>query len=206
MNRERLSSLRLDIELLRNGVDLHHFDTNQQKSSASLKKGRITLGAVASFYFPDWIDLDPLIEYAAGHPEDTLHLVGKVERVGRRSGYPSNVFLHGIKYWEGIPAFIHQFDLCIVPYNPDTTAFTNPIKVLEYLACAKPVLSCPNLSLEDYPYVYFYRGGQEFENQVKTAASETVDKKFLREFLQKHTWEKRIDRILLSLEGKTDRL
>jgi len=202
LNIERLLPLREDIELLRNGVDLLYFEAGQWKKPISLQKGRLTLGVVASFYYPDWIDLDPLLEYAVGHPEDVLHLVGNVKRVAQCSRFPSNVIVHGVKHWMEIPVFIHQFDLCIVPYNPETTSTTNPIKVLEYLACGKPVLSCPNPSLFGYPYLYFYRNGREFGQQVKKAASKNIDKIFLRNFLSEQTWEKRIQKILSSLEGK----
>ena len=144
LNVERLKSLRPDIELLRNGVDLEHFTCSQSKTTISVPHGRITLGVVASFWIPRWINLDPLLYYAYNHPKDTVNIVGNVNSVIKDGELPLNVILHGIKHWTEIPAYIHQFDLCVLPYNPLTTIYTTPTKILEYLACGKPVISCHN--------------------------------------------------------------
>lgn len=196
LNVDRLKPLRPDIQLLRNGVDLKHFDSSNCKNTISIPCGRITLGLVASFWIPRWIDLEPLLNYAYNHQEDTVNIVGNASSVINDDECPPNVILHGIKHWRDIPAYIHQFDLCVVPYNPLTTMYTNPIKVLEYLACGKPVISCYNPSITDYPYVYFYNNTRDFENSVEEASSNPVDKAFLVNFLKKHTWEERINTIL----------
>ena len=192
LNVHRLKALRPDTQLLRNGVDLEHFNYSYPNYTVAIPHGRITMGVIASFWIPRWINLGPLLSYARNHPEDIVNIVGNANSVMKDDEYPPNIILHGTKHWREIPAYIHQFDICVVPYNPLTTIYTNPIKILEYLACGKPVVSCYNPSITDYPYVYFYSSAGDFENSIKKACSNPVDKKFLMSFLKKNTWEERI--------------
>jgi hypothetical protein len=64
MNVERLKPVRPDIELLRNGVDLTHFSSGHETPAPELVCGRLTLGVIASFWYSDWIELAPLLNYA----------------------------------------------------------------------------------------------------------------------------------------------
>jgi glycosyltransferase involved in cell wall biosynthesis len=199
LNVERFKSVRPDIQLLRNGVDLNHFDSAQGKEQITLARGWVTLGVVASFWFPKWADLKPLLHYARRHPEDTVNIIGNAKAV-MQDQHLGNVIVHKPKHWREIPQYIHQFDICVVPYNPETTKYTNPIKVLEYLACGKPIVSCYNPSIADFPYVYFYEGVEDFENAVEKALANPIDKDYLMNFLKNHTWNKRVETILNKLE------
>ena len=195
LNAERLSDIRPDIAVLPNGVDLEHFRSWRKPEAPILARGRINLGVVASFWFNHWINMEPLIRYAQDHPEDTIYIVGRAQPFVDRTTSP-NIVLVGAKPWKSVADYIHQFDVCVIPYSVDETRYTNPIKALEYLACCKPVVSPPNPSLVDYPHIHFYEGADEFEQTVLTASSDEVDCKKLWKFLENHTWKKRIEKIL----------
>ncbi|MFC1668337.1 glycosyltransferase [Chlamydiota bacterium] len=195
LNVDRLNSVCPEIRLLRNGVDLECFMKCSSMDTVALQKGKITLGIVASFWISSWIDLAPVLAYAQNHPKDMVHIIGKEHSVVNRNTCPANIIFHGVKHWREIPEYIQQFDVCVVPYNSITTRYTNPIKVLEYLASGKPVVSCYNKSISDYPYVYFYRTGKEFEQKIKKAFLQKIDHDVLFAFLKKNTWEERITTI-----------
>lgn len=202
LNVTRLKSIRPDIKLLRNGVDLEYFLSNKNRDQTTLPRGTLALGVIASFWIPDWINLDPVLHYAKKYPECRVNIIGNADFLKEKGEYPLNIIFHGIKHWKDIPALIRQFDVCVVPYNPATTRYTNPTKVLEYLAGGKPVVSCHNPSIMDYPYVYFYKNSRDFEDAVDQALSNPIDKEYLFGFLKKNTWEERINIILDSLNIK----
>jgi glycosyltransferase involved in cell wall biosynthesis len=85
-------------------------------------------------------------------PDLQLHVVGD----GRlRSAYAemahqgnAAVFFHGRVPHRAVPQFIAAADLCLAPYEPQTffngkVSFST-LKILEYLACARPVVSVPS--------------------------------------------------------------
>jgi glycosyltransferase involved in cell wall biosynthesis len=99
-------------------------------------------------------DLTPVLEAmcAAPDPSLELHIVGDgVLRASYEEGSHArqkNIFFHGRVAHEMIPQYIAAADLCLAPYDP--AAFPNgqvayaTLKVPEYLACARPVVSVPS--------------------------------------------------------------
>jgi GT2 family glycosyltransferase/glycosyltransferase involved in cell wall biosynthesis len=126
--------------LIRNACDFEHFSHKPQTIYEDSKRRRIIgyYGAIAN-----WFDQD-LVEAVAIHFSDCcLLLVGAdTVRAQERLGHLKNVvFLGEVEYSE-LPYYLHAFDVAILPFriNPLTLA-TNPVKVYEYLAAGKPVVS-----------------------------------------------------------------
>jgi glycosyltransferase involved in cell wall biosynthesis len=205
LNVKRLSRLRPDIKLLRNGVDLDHFNFKESDHGPQLSQGRINLGVVASFWIARWIQLQPLIRYAEHHFQDIVHVIGKPDGRFQELLKLDNVILHGPKHWNDLPGFVSRFDVGVVPYSAWETRYTNPIKVLEYLACGKPVVSCYNGSIDSFPYVYFHDGERSFEKAIERAVSIPINKERLREFLKENSWQDRIHTIISCLWPKGKR-
>jgi glycosyltransferase involved in cell wall biosynthesis len=91
-----------------------------------------------------WIDFD-LIAYAArSHPEWSFALIGPIEplaRVDKVRGL-ANVHFLGKQPYEHMPEFLAGFDVCINPFVLGELAdAVSPIKLYEYLASGKPVVS-----------------------------------------------------------------
>ena len=132
--------------LIPNGADIAHF------ARASFP-GTEPAAAVASLSHPVvgfhgwiqyWIDFD-MISYAARkHPEWSFALIGPIEplaRVDKVRGM-ANVYFMGRQPYEQIPEFIAGFDVCINPFVlDDLSNAVSPIKLYEYLASGKPVVS-----------------------------------------------------------------
>jgi hypothetical protein len=80
-----------------------------------------------------------------------------------------------------IPEKIRNFDICIMPYVLDSyTVGVNPLKILEYLALGKPVISSPIPAVKEFPgLVYVATGVGEWRGQPGTALSENDEAKFL---------------------------
>ena len=91
-----------------------------------------------------WIDFY-LIAYAAHiRPDWSFVFIGPIEPLARVSKVRnlSNVHFLGKMPYENIPALIAGFDVCINPFVIDKLSDTvSPIKLYEYLASGKPVVS-----------------------------------------------------------------
>jgi glycosyltransferase involved in cell wall biosynthesis len=65
------------------------------------------------------------------------------------AGVRSNLILHGYHPPSQLGEFFERFDVCVAPYQRtvavsgggDTSAYISPLKIFEYMAWAKPILS-----------------------------------------------------------------
>lgn len=111
-------------------------------------------GAIA-----EWFDTDLIRAVALANPEAQVILVGSdTSGAGEALADLPNVRMVGEVPYAELPYWLHGFDACLLPFKviPLTMA-TNPVKVYEYLAAGKPVVSV------DLPEM------AQFEGLVRTA-------------------------------------
>jgi glycosyltransferase involved in cell wall biosynthesis len=90
-----------------------------------------------------WLDFDLLRALALARPDWSFAFVGPVGRLAAidKIRLP-NVHLLGRKPYEDVPAYVKGFDVCLNPYLMDETAKNcSPLKLYEYLASGRPVVS-----------------------------------------------------------------
>ncbi len=90
----------------------------------------------------DWIDYDLVVWLARQRPQWTFLFVGYSSGdVGALRECP-NVVLAGAKPYEELPRWAHAFDVAIYPNRlTRQTKHANPLKIREYLATGKPIVS-----------------------------------------------------------------
>lgn len=143
--------------LIRNAGEFDHFANAPEDVYRDPASKKIIgyYGAIA-----EWFDVDLIEKLAQRFPEHTILLIGAdtVNAATQLSKY-SNVVFTGEKPYAELPAYLHAFDVCLLPFKviPLTLA-TNPVKVYEYLSAGKPVVSV------DLPEI------RQFENLVHAAA------------------------------------
>ncbi len=137
----------LPIATIRNGVDVERFRDLARRlpRPADLPDGRRPIvGFVGALY--DWIDWELIRETARRMPQCDFVLVGPHHGRGRietLAGLP-NVFLPGRKPYDRVPAYVQAFDVCWVPFDrSEVSRSANPVKIYEYLALGKPVVTTP---------------------------------------------------------------
>jgi len=107
-----------------------------------------------------------------------------------------NVFWLGKKNKEEIPNYIDKFDVCINPFKVDQVSRSvSPLKVFEYLAMNKPVVSVRMESLEKEkiaPLIYFASSYQDFNEKLNVALDEKneYEKKLNREKINAYSWDR----------------
>lgn len=95
-------------------------------------------GAIA-----EWFDAGLVRAVATAFPEAAIVLVGNdTAGVGAQLADLDNVRMVGEVPYAELPYWLYGFDVCLLPFQvlPLTLA-TNPVKVYEYLAAAKPVVA-----------------------------------------------------------------
>lgn len=141
-------------ELVPNGVDTQLFinkDGSEVRERLGLNSDFV-LGYVG--LLREWIDFEPVLAALAGLggelPYAKLLIVGEEGRLSRVKDLAHNygvgekvVFAGTVPYTE-VPDYIGAMDVCLHPRRTiplSQSAF--PLKVLEYMACGKPVVSTP---------------------------------------------------------------
>jgi glycosyltransferase involved in cell wall biosynthesis len=197
-------TLTKNLHLVPNGVHAEHYDrvANGVGSlpSEAMQWPRPVLGYTGTIH-PDRIDVELLMELSKrlGHGSIVLigpnHFDNNVSNSLRRLG---NVFLPGAVAYAEISEYMRAFDVCIVPHR--VTPFTeslNPIKLWEYLATGKPIVSTPVAGFRDYPqFVRIAETAETFHNEAIAAVREAPHNgEARREEARTQSWRSRWDAI-----------
>ena len=148
------------------------------------------------------VDYDLIQHLARQRPHWTLMLIGSCmgkDDSAIRSELPNILFL-GKKSYSELPGYLAHADVCIIPYRiNDYTRHVFPLKLFEYMATGKPIVSTELPSLEQYRSVIGMAG--EFDSFVERVEdclrSDSKDQQMLRiSIARQHTWESRKDQLL----------
>jgi GT2 family glycosyltransferase/glycosyltransferase involved in cell wall biosynthesis len=183
--------------LARNGADFDFFRAAQPNDLLAGIPTPVVgyFGAIA-----DWIDLDLVAQVAKLRPRYSFVLIGQVfdRDVSELEAFP-NVYLLGNKHYVDIPSYLHNFDVCTIPFilNQVTKA-TDPVKLYEYFSLGKPVVAT---DMHELSYcsdlLYISRGAADFAIKLDLALHETDET--LRErriaFAAANTWQARVSMI-----------
>jgi O-antigen biosynthesis protein len=125
--------------LVRNGVTLSHFEKRPQ--SLAFEQRRPTAGYWGAI--AEWTDIELLIHAARQLPDIDFVLIGEVMRidVSELAALPNVRMIGEVPYRE-LPAYLHGFDVCLLPYRVCECALaSDPTKLWEYMSAGKPVMA-----------------------------------------------------------------
>jgi len=127
-----------------NAADFDHFRQAGDESLPIAEDLQDIAGPVIGFLgsVAYWVDVESIAALARTRPDWTFVLVGPVRAsIGALAGLP-NVRIIGHRPYESLPRYLKRFDVCLNPYKPDAVAEgASPLKLYEYLASGKPVVS-----------------------------------------------------------------
>jgi len=181
-----------------NGVDFELFSkacySDLECPSDLINLHKPILGFIGGIF--EWIDLNLIKFVAETNPRWSIVLIGPVRRNMSLSWIKShsNVFFLGRKDMSVLPTYLKYIDVCLSPFKVNTlTKTVNPLKVYEYLAAGKPVVSTdmPELyHLDDV--VYIAKSYDEFVRKIKLALIENDCTKTARrqDIAKDYSWEK----------------
>ena len=187
--------------LVPNGADVKHFSKALDDTTACpheiMMLRRPVIGFVGAIY--EWVDLNLIKSLCRLRPHWSFVLVGpKGAGVYSLKG-PENLYMPGKKEYKDLPGIIKAFDACIIPFKlNDLTASANPVKLYEYLAAGKPVVSTPIPEVLVYKdVVSIARGPEEFIRALEKAISENSpeDVQERLRVARENSWEVRIEQM-----------
>lgn len=143
-----------------------------------------------------WLDHALLLELARRHPAWSLVFVGPVHAMPRPLEELPNVHLLGTRPHDALPGYVAGADACLIPFtvSPLTIA-VNPVKLYEYFAAGKPVVSVRLPEVERFADVCYVAAGRaDFAHLVERALGEAEDdprRSARREIARDNTWARR---------------
>ncbi len=125
------------------------------------------------------LDWTLLLELSTAHPDWSFVFVGpkgphpEIDELLEEMSRLTNVHFLGGKPTKGLGAYPQHFDVCLMPYViDDYTRYVYPLKMHEYLAGGKPVVSSPIRSVEDFKHVIaLARNRSEWSRSIEVALS-----------------------------------
>ncbi len=160
----------------------------------------------------EFLDYNLIGYIAEKNPNKSIVLIGPIEPsaeeyVDKLKKY-QNIYLLGKKAREVIPSYIHSFDICINPFKiNEVSRSVNPLKIYEYLACGKPLVSVDMESLKsdklisneiDFAADYF-----TFDKLVKKRITKGLSKegKIRKvQVVQNYSWDKLFHKSLIIMQ------
>lgn len=208
--REKKQTLAKQLHLIPNGVHTTHYervlDCDLELPAEATQWKRPVLGYTGTVH-SSRVDVVLVADLAARYPTGSIVLVGPdflspsdaacLDALGNVHRIP------GVPY-SRIPDFMRAFDVCIVPHR--MTAFTeslNPIKLWEYLAAGKPIVSTSVPGFRDFPdLVHVATDKASFFAKVEAALREHGElAEARRTEARKHSWDTRVDDVVRVIES-----
>lgn len=200
LNQEKKSS-RCPTYLLSHGVDVEHFgkviteDILCPVDLVGIKKPIIgTYGL-----FDERLDIDLLEAVALSLPQYSFVLVGRVVVDVSKLKQIKNIhFLKPVPY-EMLPAYLKYFDVCFLMYRviEEVLAYSNPLKLREFLAAGKTVVSTAIPEVIEYKeVVHIAETKKEFVEEVKLALTEGATSPLRQErirLMMNESWDARVE-------------
>lgn len=130
------------------GVDLDRFAGEPPPPDDLSRLERPLIGYVG--ILDDYLSLETIRAIADRLQQGTVVLVGAANTDVSSLAHPRIAML-GFRPYELIPAYLAAFACCILPFQVnELTVAVNPIKLREYLAAGRPVVSAPLPAVSEY--------------------------------------------------------
>lgn len=155
------------------------------------------------------IDFDLIRYLAVNRPDMSFIMIGPIhteaEPLVEELGILKNVFFLGPKNYYSLPEYIKGFKVCVIPHKVDTlTDSMDPIKLYDYMATGKPVVSTSVTEAIKFREVMkIAKSKEEFlsflDDMINDAPNEEIIKRQLK-IAQENSWENRTDQLIKILE------
>jgi len=193
------------VSLITNGADYEHFKNNPNIIPDDLKPILKNNNKIIGYYgaLASWFDYELIKKLAKKDPNYQIVLVG-VDYDGtlKNSGVLDfdNVHYLGKKDYDVLPFYSYNFDVCIIPFIiNDITLSTSPVKVFEYMAVSKPIVTTDLPECRKYKSIFISKNHNEFIKNIDIAIKKQNDKEYndlLKKEALENTWDKKCNDII----------
>ena len=212
---DEVSPLRPDALYCPNGVDYAHFCLSSSPPIPADMADLTGAGRPIIGYFgalARWFDYDLLAEVARLRGDVSFVLIGPDfdgSMSSSRLGELPNVRWLGEKPYEELPAYLHHFSAAAIPFVVnEITAATSPVKLFEYMAGGKPVVTTDMPECRRHANVLVAGDAGEFAAMLDEAVRRGNSASFcdeLRAQARENTWRRRAEQIIERLEAVVEK-
>jgi hypothetical protein len=181
-----------------NAVDLKHFDAAVPRQRPDDMR-RFARRPVIGYYgaLATWFDYALVDRIAAERPAYDIVLLGvDYDRTLSRSGIlrRPNVYFLGPRPYERLPDYLACFDVATIPFVVnDITESTSPIKLFEYMAGGRAIVTTDMRECRKYRSVAIGRTPEEFIGAIDRALRRKPDVAMLAAEAYENSWARRVD-------------
>ena len=188
-----------NINLIRNGV---RFDKKHDVRDACVKK-QYHIGYIGTV--AEWFDKELINASVKNHSDLVYHIIGPC--AASFMLHHDRIVCEGVVEHVQLYSYVKDYDCLIMPFLVnEITASADPVKLYEYIAFGKCIISVYYEELEHFQdYVYFYTTYKEYENLMAKLAGSGFPPKYSRQqqekFLTENSWDARYELILKAVRG-----
>ncbi len=200
---ESLGGGRADPSWIPNGVDASLFTPDGPQAADVLELPSPRVGYAGAI--EKRVDIELLTNVVSALPSVSFVFVGPYDRrlVAPVKKLPNAHFL-GVRRFDDMPAYLRTMDVCIMPHQLNAfTSSMNPLKLYEYLACGRPVVSTPVAGTESFGgLIDIARTTQEFVAAITKALQSSDDPEEAaarRRAVEAQSWETRVSQMMDSV-------
>ena len=162
----------------------------------------------------EWFDYELLRRAAAERPEYEFVLIGPdYDRSLTKSRITNvkNIHWLGVRPYIQLPQYLKYFDVATIPFKlNEITHSTSPVKLFEYMAAGKPVVTTAMHESSRCEGVIVAEGPEDFVRKLDEALKRKADPEYLSlidGLARENTWDARVQQILeaLSMSDRRDR-
>ncbi|MGB7532380.1 MAG: glycosyltransferase family 4 protein [Halobacteriota archaeon] len=194
-------------EVISNGVDTNLF-RNYGNAKEELGLDGFIIGYVG--VLREWVNLEPVFGALKGlDAEIKMVVVGKEGgfnenvRLAKKCGVSDRVTFTGMVPYSQVPKYISAIDVCLIPFKKSQISERAlPLKLFEYMACGKPVISTelPGIKNVAGEKVMYATNEKEYKERIaelyKNEELMHEMGKSGREFVaENYNWEKIVERM-----------
>jgi len=199
--------------LSRHGVDFEHFNQACSPEVEIADEVKSLKRPVIGFFglIETWVDLDLIKFLAEARPHWNFLMIGRVAVSDNPCESLSNVHFIGSRKYEFLPRYAKIFDAAIIPCKINKLIINfNPLKLREYLAMGKPVVTIRVPEVETFSDVVEIADTyQEFLEKLDYVLSHDDFEKMKKRLdkVKDSSWERRVkvvtDEVDKVLQAKT---
>lgn len=137
-------------------------------------------GPIAGFYgsLSGWLDQELMIRTARKMPHWNFVMIGAARCCVEELSKEPNVYFLGEKDHNELPNYVHHWQVSLLPFKDNAQIRAcNPLKLREYLAVGKPIVSTDFPALSPYKDWITVAGEDDFCQAIENSAAELPNAK-----------------------------
>lgn len=194
------------------GVDAELFGRAMQPETEVPPEARALSPPIIGFFgsLAPWIDISLITALARARPNHTLLLIGHASTDVTELAQLPNVRMVGAQPYGSLPNWAKCFDVAIIPYRQtQQVQNANPLKLREYLATGKPIVSTYNPEVARFAgLVRLADDEQSFIREVDAAVQDhdPAAQRARVDSVRDATWDARVQEIIKTVSADLERL